>query len=110
MSSPVAQPRPAAYARATAWAAMAKGERRIGQVRSRPGKDGERWYIDFGRRWGPRFLYSFRGVRFESEHMAEAILSHVEMEIAKSRQLEDVLSELAPQASSGAEISTFAER
>lgn len=86
----------AAERRALLWADMARGKRTVCEVRSRPGADGERFFIDFGRRARPRFLYSFRGVPFETRGMAEAIAAHVEMELAKERALEDVLSELRP--------------
>jgi integrase len=77
---------------------MARGEITIGKV-VEYGDRSPRFKIDFGRRWGPRYLYSFRGARFESKEMAEAILAHVHMEHAKGRALDDVLSELAPHQS-----------
>ncbi len=79
---------------------MAKGDLKLGSVRARFGKQRRGWVIDFGRRWGPRFLYSFHGVRFETKELAEAILSHVHMEISKGRELDDVMSEIAPEAAS----------
>ena len=109
---PPQEPTPASLstlARAIRWAEMARGERRIGTVRSRTGSEGERWFIDFGRRWAPRFLYSFRGVRFENAHMAEAILAHIELEVAKPRPLGDILSELAPEASADGSIETLVD-
>ena len=76
--------------------------RRIGNVQSRPGRDTFR--IDFGRRWGPRHLYGFRGVSFETREMAEAILAHIEIEVTKGRELSDVLSEFAPEASADSNV------
>ena len=52
---------------------MARGEITIGKV-IEYGDRSPRFKIDFGRRWGPRYLYSFRGTRFESKEMAQAIL------------------------------------
>ena len=88
------------------WAAMAEGNIQIGVVRERPDRPG-RWEIDFGRRWEPRRLRSFRGAPFVSKHMAEAIRAYVHMETAKGRSLPDVLSELAPSASGISEIETM---
>ena len=90
--------------RAMAWIAMHKG-RRIGRVQSRPGRNTFR--IDFGRRWEPRYLYGFRGLSFESQEMAEAILSHIEMEVTKGRELADVLSEFAPEASAESNVESL---
>src|SRR5689334_4535685 len=86
------------------WAAMARGEVQVGKV-VEYGDRSPRYKIDFGRRWAPRYLYSFRRARFESREMAEAILAHVHMEVSKGRALDDVLSELAPHqsATSGVE-------
>jgi integrase len=80
------------------WAAMARGEVQVGKV-VEYGDRNPRYKIDFGRRWAPRYLYSFRGARFESRAMADAILAHVHMEVSKGRALDDVLSELAPHQS-----------
>ena len=113
-AAPTQLPSPASLAaigRARIWAEMARGERKLGKVVGYGGAKGStRYKLDFGRRWGPRFLYSFRGVRFESEHMAEAILAHVHMEVAKGRALEDVLSELAPQQSATSRIESLLRR
>ena len=83
---------------------MARGDVQVGKV-VEYGDHSPRYKIDFGRRWAPRYLYSFRGARFESREMAEAILAHVHMEVSKGRALDDVLSELAPHqsATSGVE-------
>ena len=62
-----------ATSRAMTWEAMAKGIEKLGEVKARAGAGGARFRIDFGRRWAPRYLYSFRGVRFENEAMAQAI-------------------------------------
>ncbi len=43
--------------RAVTWAAMARGDRNIGKV-VRYGT-AKRFKLDFGRRWGPHYLYSF---------------------------------------------------
>lgn len=77
------------------WAGMA-ADGRIGRVR----KHGARWRLDFGRRWGPRFLYSFRRIQLETEEIARAILAHVERELARGRSLADVLDEASGAASS----------
>ena len=97
------------HRRAMTWAAMARGEIRIGNVVGY-GDHGTRFKIDFGRRWKPRYLYSFRGARFESREMAEAILAHVHMEVAKGRALDDVLSELAPHQSATSGVDQLLER
>jgi len=75
------------------WAGMA-ADGQIGRAREHKG----RWRLDFGRRWGPRFLYAFRGIPFETEEIARAILAHVEREVARGRGLADVLDEAAPAA------------
>ena len=84
--------------RATHWGEMARGKQKIGTVRSRPGKNGPRWFIDFGKKVDPRHLYSFRGIRFDNEGMAVGMLGHIQMEIANGRDLADVLSEFDPHA------------
>ncbi len=91
------------------WAEMARSGAPLGRVQPRPGAD-DRWRIDFGRRWGPRYLYSFRGVVFDSETLATSILGYVEMESAKGRQLPDILSELAPEAGDTADVKVFVDR
>jgi site-specific recombinase XerD len=90
---------------------MARGELILGKVLpySRKGR-AQRWRIDFGRRWSARFLYSFRGIAFESEEMAQAILSHVELEVANGRALDDVLSEFAPETSASTGIEPMLRR
>ena len=56
--------------------------RDFGRVRARRGgKNG--WEIDLGRGITPRFLYSARGARFESEKMAQAILDAIRVRIAR---------------------------
>ncbi len=85
--------------RAIAWAEMARGTRRLGTVYERGGAGGAtRYWIDFGRR-APK-LYSYRGVRFDSREMAEGLLRGIEVEVAKGRQLSDVLSEFRSDDSS----------
>ena len=65
---------------------MARGDQKLGKVRSRTFSSGSQgWYIDFGRRWAPRFLYSYRGIRFETRDFAVGVLSHIQVEVAKSR-------------------------
>jgi len=91
--------------RARLWLEMATGARIIGRIRSRA--DGKRWYIDFGRKWPGRFIYSFRGVAFETEDSARLFLAAIHMEISKSRRLADVLSEFAPLSSKSSLIETL---
>jgi integrase len=55
-------------------------------------------------------LHSFRGVAFETRDMAEAILSHVEIEVAKGRTVDDVLSEFAPTAAAASGVEPLLRR
>jgi integrase/recombinase XerD len=89
---------------------MARGKRRLGIVRSRSGENGERWYIDFGRKAEPRMLYTFRGIRLDTEEMARSILGHIEVEVAGGRDLADVLSEFIPEADKRAGIEPFVRK
>lgn len=90
---------------------MARSRDKLGRVVRRQGAGREdRWRIDFGSNWPGRFLHSFRGVAFESEEMARAILAHVEVEVAKGRPLHDVLSEFAPGGGQAAGIRTLLDR
>jgi integrase len=90
---------------------MVSGELRVGKVVPHRGQGrSARWRIDFGRRWEPRYLNSFRGIAFESRHMAEAILAHVEIEVSKGRALDDVLSEFAPHAGPTSGVEPLLER
>ncbi len=98
----------AVLSRARAWREMASGERKIGKVVTYGG--GKRHKIDFGRRWGPRYLYSYHGVRFETHALAEAILHMVQGQVAKNRLLSDVLSEFAPQASAESAVEKLMPR
>jgi hypothetical protein len=41
---------------------------------------GKRHVLDFGRKWGPRYLSTFRGVPFDTKEVAEAFLHHIELE------------------------------
>jgi len=59
---------------------MLRGDRPL--VRWRSSANGQRrLYIDFGRRWAPRFLYPYRGTRFETPDFAVGVLSPVEVEV-----------------------------
>ncbi len=91
--------------RARLWLEMTTGKRIIGRIRSRA--DGKRWYIDFGRKWPSRFIYSFRGAAFKTEDSARLFLAGIHMEISKSRRLEDVLSEFAPLSSKSSLVETL---
>jgi integrase len=71
---------------------MAGRGARVCVVREKRG----RFFLDFGRLAMPRRLYSFRGVAFTTREMAAGIASYVEMERAKGRPLDDILSELRP--------------
>lgn len=97
--------------RAERWAALARGDQKLGTVRSRASANGSpRWFIDFGRRWGPRFLYSYRGTRFDTREFAIGVLSHVAIEVAKSRDLADILSEFAPESSGDSDLEMWVGR
>jgi len=89
---------------------MASGEIRIGKVCSRPGAHGERWFIDFGRRANPRYLYSNKGQRFPDRDKAEWTLGAIVDAVARGRPLEDVLSEYVPKGDEKAEVSVFIHR
>lgn len=93
--------------RAARWAEMARGERPIGKVRARRRARGERFYLDSGRKGK---VYSFRGVTFESKDMAQAMLSHIQVEHAKGRPLDDVLSEFQPETSSHNSVDKMLDR
>ena len=83
--------------------------RDFGRVRARRGgKNG--WEIDLGRGITPRFLYSARGARFESEKMAQAILDAIRVRIARGASPQQAVDEFAPSSSDRNRVSTWVER
>jgi integrase len=83
--------------------------RDFGRVRARRGgKNG--WEIDLGRGITPRFLYSARGARFESEKMAQAILDAIRVRIARGAAPQQSVDEFAPSSSDRNRVSTWVER
>lgn len=90
---------------------MARSKTKLGKVVQRKrGNRAGNWRIDFGKAWHDRYVYSFRGVPFESEEMATAILNHVEIEVARGKSLVDVLSEFTPQASAASGVEPLLSR
>ncbi|MCH8083357.1 MAG: site-specific integrase [Myxococcales bacterium] len=76
---------------------MPRAGKRIGRVIP----SGKAFKIDFGRRYSKRYLYSFRGIVFENESLAEGMLAAIELEAAKAeRSLEDIISEYGPPGAS----------
>lgn len=69
-----------------AWAGMAS-DGPLGRVRS----ERSRWRLDFGRRWGPRYLYSFRGIPLENEALARGVLAVIQREVARGKKLSELL-------------------
>ncbi len=67
----------------------------LGKVVKRRGKKtaAGRWCIDFGTKWGPRLLHSFRGRPFTTRELAEAVLEQVEDAVARGRPLAEVLED-----------------
>ena len=55
---------------------MPRTGKRIGRVIP----SGKAFKIDFGRRYSKRYLYSFRGIVFENESLAEGMLAAIELE------------------------------
>jgi len=83
--------------------------RDFGRLRARRGGK-NRWEIDLGRGIAPRFLYSARGARFESEKMAQAILDAIRVRIARGATPQQAVDEFAPSASERNLVSVWLER
>jgi len=77
----------------------------VGRVRSRIRHGKTVWYLDFGRRAEPRYLYSYRGTRIESEEAARGFQMVLAAEVAAGRRLRDVVMEVGPQGGDGPSIS-----
>jgi len=86
---------------------MARGELKIGSVREERRGIGQRFFIDlrdqvFGEMAGR--VYSFRGIGFATREMAQGVLEHIRMEIAKGRRPEDVAGEFSPRGAPANQI------
>lgn len=71
---------------------------RLGRVRPRRGSK-RGWEIDFGRSATPRFLYSLRGIPFESREFAEKALHAIQLKVAQGVPLQHAVDEFAPLSS-----------
>lgn len=89
---------------------MAPGAKRLGRVDERKGVGAKRFRIDLGRHWPGRFLYGFRSIPFASRELADAVLSYIEAQVARGRALEDVVSEVAPDAAAVSSIDALMKR
>jgi integrase len=83
--------------------------RDFGRVRPRRGGKNA-WEIDLGRGIAPRFLYSARGARFESEDMARAVLDAIRVRIARGAPPQLAVDEFAPASSERNRVSVWLER
>lgn len=91
--------------------AVARAKQRLGTIRERKGQGrAGRFRIDFGAAWPSRYLGSFRGVPLESRELAEAVLLHVEQQVARGRPLEDVLAEISPDAAAASAVEPLLAR
>ena len=83
--------------------------RDFGRVRPRRGgKSG--FEIDLGRGITPRFLYTARGARFETEEMADAVLTAIRMHIARGATPQIAVDGFAPASSERNRCSVWIER
>jgi hypothetical protein len=83
--------------------------RDFGRVRRRRGGKNA-WEIDLGRGITPRFLYSARGARFESEEMARAVLDAIRVRIARGAAPQLAVDEFAPASSDRNRCAVWLER
>ena len=91
------------------WGVDWKMARDFGRVRRRRGGKNA-WEIDLGRGITPRFLYSARGARFESEEMAQAILDAIRVRIARGTPAQLAVDEFAPASSERNRIAIWIDR
>jgi len=96
-----ALPCPRAPSRGTTWAAVENW----GQVFDRPGKDGARFWLDFGRHGK---VYSHRGVSFESKDQAEALLRTIRI-LAQEVGKTNAIDRFAPVASHKRRVGVWLE-